>query len=70
MQYLTGNWREEHLYNLASALMLYDAVQDRIAAYERKINEKLDCLAFDHPHDQDPPRHTNPAKEKPIRGRG
>jgi transposase len=32
-QYLTGTWREEHLFNLAMALRLYDTLQDAIASY-------------------------------------
>ena len=33
-QYLTGNWRDEHLFNLRQALELYDT-QQQIAVYEQ-----------------------------------
>ena len=33
-QYLTGTWREDHLFNLAAALRHYDSLQDTIASYE------------------------------------
>ena len=31
---LRGHWREDHLFSLQQALKMYDAVQERIAAYE------------------------------------
>ena len=33
-RYLTGTWRDEHLFNLASALRLFDALETEIAAYD------------------------------------
>lgn len=69
-EYLTGNWREEHLYNLESALHLYDAVQERIAAYEQKLERELQRQACEELREQVVPRHPNAAKEKAIRGRG
>ena len=41
MEYLSGNWREEHLFNLRSALRLYDAVQAEMDGYEQKLQEDL-----------------------------
>ena len=38
---LTGHWREDHLFSLQQALKMYDAVQERIAAYEQEILRKL-----------------------------
>ena len=69
-EYLTGNWREEHLYNLEAALELYDAVQARIAAYEGKLREELQRQCWDELREEEVPQHPNPAKEKAIRGRG
>ena len=40
-EYLTGNWREEHRFNLESALKLYDAIQQRIASYEARLLNEL-----------------------------
>jgi transposase len=31
-RYLTGTWREEHLFNLAASLRLYDSLQETIAS--------------------------------------
>jgi len=38
---LSGHWREDHLFSLQQALKMYDAVQERIAAYEKEILRKL-----------------------------
>ena len=70
VEYLSGNWREEHLFNLQSALELYDAVQGQVASYEQKLQQELQQQAFDNLADEECPRHPNRAKEKAIRGRG
>jgi len=70
VEYLSGNWREEHLFNLQSALELYDAVQGQVASYEQKLQQELQQQAFDDLADEECPRHPNRAKEKAIRGRG
>lgn len=69
-EYLSGNWREEHLFNLESSLRLYDAVQGQIAAYEQKLQAELQQQAGPERQDEECPRHRNPAKEKAIRARG
>src|SRR6516165_8475010 len=38
---LRGHWWEDHLFSLQQALKMYDAVQERIAAYEKEILRKL-----------------------------
>lgn len=35
--YLTGNWRQEHLHNLGATLELYDVAQAKVADYERHL---------------------------------
>ncbi|MCY3639405.1 MAG: IS110 family transposase [Gammaproteobacteria bacterium] len=69
-EHLSGNWRDEHLYNLEHALALYDAVQERIQAYEERLEQELRQQAAEEFRDQDPPQHPNADKEKAIRGRG
>ena len=69
-EYLTGNWREEHVFNLESSLRLYDEVQGQIAAYEQKLQEELEQQDDQALPDEDCPVHPNPAKEKAIRARG
>ncbi len=70
VEYLSGNWREEHLFNLRSALELYDAVQAQVDSYEQKLQQELGRQACEELAGRDCPRHPNPAKEKAIRGRG
>ncbi len=69
-QYLTGTWREEHLFNLAAALRLYDTLQDMIASYEVQLLAQLAALQPPERQQEDVPRHPNPTKEKTIRQRG
>jgi transposase len=69
-QYLTGTWREEHLFNLAAALRLYDSLQDTIASYETQLLVQLEALQPPERQQADVPRHPNPTKEKTIRHRG
>lgn len=70
VEYLSGNWREEHLFNLCSALELYDAVQAQVDSYEQKLQQELGRQSRPELVGEDCPRHPNPAKEKAIRGRG
>jgi hypothetical protein len=44
---LSGHWREDHLFSLQQALKMYDAVQERIAAYEQEIVRKLGEMEWD-----------------------
>jgi transposase len=68
-QYLVGNWREEHLFNLASALRLYDAFGQELVAYQARLLKEVEALQPPERQDQPVPPHPNPAKEKAIRGR-
>ena len=69
-QHLVGNWRDEHLFNLASALRLYDAFGREIESYEGRLATELQALAPPESRDKPVPPHPNRAKEKAIRGRG
>ncbi len=69
-EYLSGNWRDEHLYNLGSALRLYDTFDAEIATYEAALIEKLEALQPPERRNEPPPRHPNPTKEKAIKCRG
>src|SRR6266852_3899380 len=52
-RYLTGNWREEHLFNLACALKLYDAVEQMIASYDARILQEMEALQAPQRRNQD-----------------
>lgn len=69
-EHLRGNWRDEHLFNLKSALKLYDMTQREIAAYEARILEEIRALQPVERRDQSVPKHPNAIKEKAIRRRG
>ena len=34
---MSGHWREDHLFSVQQALKMYEAIQERIAAYEKEI---------------------------------
>ena len=69
-KYLTGHWREDHLFNLASALRLYDMLEAEITAYDARLMQELETLQPPERQDQPVPRHPNPGKEKAIKARG
>jgi transposase len=67
---LTGNWREEHLFNLASALRVFDALETEIASYDAQLLKELALLQPPERREEPAPPHPNPAKEKAIKARG
>jgi transposase len=67
---LTGTWRDEHLFNLSSALQLYDAIEKMIASYESRLLKAMTALEPDQRKDSPVPVHPNPTKEKAIKARG
>src|SRR5712691_1060919 len=67
---LSGHWREDHLFSLQQALKMYDAVQERIAEYEREILRKLAEMERDDCRGQRTPTSNHPQKAKAIRKRG
>jgi len=69
-RYLTGNWRDEHLFNLASALRLFDTLESEIAAYEAQLLKEIASLQPPDRQEEPVPPHPNPAKEKAIKARG
>ena len=66
---LTGTWRDEHLFNLASSLQLFDAIEKLMASYEARLLEGLEALQPPDRRSQPVPAHPNPTKEKAIRTR-
>jgi len=69
-EHLRGSWREEHLFNLAANLELYDKLNEMIEIYQQKIAELMQKMEPDDRRDQSPPEHPNPTKAKEIRKRG
>jgi transposase len=69
-RYLTGTWRDEHLFNLASALRLFDALETEIAAYEAQLLQAIEALQPPDRQTAPLPPHPNPVKAKAIKARG
>jgi transposase len=69
-RYLTGTWRQEHLFNLASALRLFDTLEAEIASYDAQLLHELELLQHPQRQDQLVPQHPNPVKERALKARG
>jgi hypothetical protein len=67
---LSGHWREDHLFSLQQALKMYDAVQERMAAYEKEILRKLGDMEGEAHHEPTAPPLANANKAKKIKQRG
>jgi len=67
---LRGHWREDHVFSLQQALKMYDAVEERIAAYEKEILRKLGEMEHDGQQGQSAPPLNNTNKAKGIKRRG
>jgi len=67
---LTGHWREDHLFSLQQALKMYDAVQERIAAYEQEILRQLEEMEEPGQRGQTAPQLNNANKTQAIKKRG
>ena len=67
---LTGHWREDHLFSLQQALKMYEAVGERIAAYEKEILRKLGEMEGNELRAATARPLKNPNKAKSIKHRG
>jgi len=67
---LSGHWREDHVFSLQQALKMYDAVQERIAAYEQEILRQLDQMERAEPQEPTAAPLQNANKARMIKKRG
>jgi transposase len=67
---LSGHWREDHLFSLQQALKMYDAIAERIAAYEKQIQRKLDEMEPEQRRGTTAPLLNNANKARGIKRRG
>ena len=58
------------MFSLQHALKMYDAVQERIAAYEQEILRKLGDMEREEPHEPTAPPLQNAHKARKIKDRG
>jgi len=67
---LRGHWREDHLFSLQQALKMYDAIQQRIAAYDKEILRKLTAMTPTERRRGTAPPVKSPQKANAIKTRG
>jgi transposase len=67
---LNGHWREDHVFSLQQGLKMYDAVQERIVAYEQEILRRLGEMEADETPQPTAPPLQNTNKAKAIKKRG
>jgi len=67
---LTGHWREDHLFSLSQALRMYEAIAERIAAYEQEILRKLGEMEAEGQAGKTAPPLKNSNKARMIKNRG
>jgi len=67
---LSGHWREDHLFSLRQALKMYDAIQQRLAEYDREILQKLSEMEREESRGKPTPPVKNPQKAKAMKKRG
>jgi hypothetical protein len=67
---LTGHWREDHLFSLRQALKMYDAIQQRLADYDREILQRLAAMQPEVFRQQPPPPIKNRQKAQNMKKRG
>lgn len=69
-KHLTGTWREEHLFTLASTLVMFDGNEAEIAKYEAEMARRMDALRLKELETVSVPKHPKAAKEKELRKHG
>lgn len=66
----SGHWREDHLFSLKQSLQMYQAVQQRMKAYDQEILRKVEELEREDRHGQPAPKLKNQNKADAIARRG
>lgn len=67
---LRGHWREDHVFSLQQGLQMYDAIEERIGAYEKEILRKLAEMERPEQQGKNAPPLGNANKARSIRQRG
>ena len=66
----SGHWREDHLFSLKQSLEMYQAVQQRLKAYDQEILRKVEELEREDCHGQQAPKLKNQNNADAIARRG
>jgi len=69
-EHLRGTWRREHLFNLKTALEMYDTLSEKIAAYDDQILRWMKEMLSEEQRTLDVPEPRLQQKKKNIRARG
>jgi len=69
-EHLAGNWREEHIFNLAAALKLFDETERTIEQYDKRLLQEVEALQPQDRRSEAVPAHPKTGKERVIRKRG
>lgn len=69
-EHLTGNWREDHLFNLASALELYDVFDRLIDRYDAQLLAEVANLQPEDRREEPCPPHPCLSKHRVMAKRG
>src|SRR5262245_26098707 len=64
---LSGHWRADHVFSLQQALKMYDAVQERITAYEQEILRKLGEMEREEAHEPTAPPPQKAQKARKVK---
>lgn len=67
---LSGNWREEHLFNLTTSVELFDYLDKMVTTYEQRLLAELEALQPPERREQAVPPHPNRNKRAMLRTRG
>jgi len=68
-QFLTGNWRSDHVFNLQQCLKMYDWLELRLTEYEQEIQRRLKELTPPDRRDDNAPPLPNKERMKAIKRR-
>lgn len=68
-EFLTGTWHEEHLFNLAMALRMYDEATAIVGEYELRLDAELQGLHPEESANESCPPHPNRAKARSMKAR-
>jgi transposase len=67
---LTGNWRDDHLFNLAQGLKMYDALAQQIGEYQQELQRRMEAMRCEKADQQPLQPVKNKEKAKAIKRRG
>jgi transposase len=69
IEFLTGNWRSDHLFNLKQHMAMYDSAARQIAVYEEEIQRRMQEITPAGRKDVEVPPLANNEKRRMIKKR-